>query len=86
MTLVRTRHREVVLEREQSGSLTFVKYLLPTLFLGLLILGTYILNVKTSQLSYELSQFRKNLSNIQQQQEVLDIQITKLFIGRDVIN
>lgn len=86
MTLVRTRHREVVLERERSGSFALVKYVLPGVFLGLLILGTYILNVKTSQISYELSQFRKNLSSIQQQQEVLDIQITKLFIGRDVIN
>ena len=86
MTLVRTRHREVVLEREHSGSLTLIKYLLPILFLGLLVLGTYILNVRTSQISQELSQFRKNLSSIQQQHEVLDIQITKLFIGRDVIN
>ncbi len=86
MTLVRTRQREVVLERERSDSLTFVKYLLPSFFLALLILGTFILNAKTSQLSFELNQFRRNLSSVQQQEEVLDIQIKKLFIGRDVIN
>lgn len=86
MTLVRTRQREVVLERERSDSLTFVKYLLPSFFLALLILGTFILNAKTSQLSFELNQFRRNLSSAQQQEEVLDIQIKKLFIGRDVIN
>lgn len=86
MTLVRTRQREVVLEKERSGIPVFAKYLLPSLFLTFLILGTYFLNVKTSQISDELSQIQKNLSSSQQQHEVLDIQITKLFIGRDVIN
>lgn len=86
MTLVKSRQSEVAIERERSSFLVLIRYFLPGFLLVLLVFAAYMLNVKASQISYELSQIRKNLSNIQQQNEVLDRQITKLFIGRDVIN
>ncbi len=86
MTLVRTKQREVILENESSFILTFFKYSFPIVLLFTLALSAYILNWRTTQLSKELSIYRENLSTIEQQSEILGLQITKIVMGRDVIN
>ncbi|ABS61619.1 MULTISPECIES: hypothetical protein [Fervidobacterium] len=86
MTLVRAKQREVILEKESSFISTFFKYLIPIVLLVILALSAYILNWRTVQLSKELSIYRENLSIIEQQSEVLGLQITKIVMGRDVIN
>ncbi|MFN4223518.1 MAG: hypothetical protein ACK4E1_01735 [Fervidobacterium nodosum] len=86
MTLVRTKQREVILEKESSFISTFFKYSIPIVLLFTLALSAYILNWRTVQLSKELSIYRENLSIIEQQSEVLGLQITKIVMGRDVIN
>jgi len=89
MTLVRSKRREVALEglQEQHKTLFRVlKYIFAfSLFTGL-ILGAYQLNLRTAEMLRQVEMYREGLSNLRQHNEVLDVQIVKLVLGRDVIN
>ncbi|WP_448379419.1 hypothetical protein [Fervidobacterium sp.] len=89
MTLVRSKRREVALEGLQEQHKTFfrvLKYIFAfSLFTGL-ILGAYQLNLRTAEMLRQVEMYREGLSNLRQHNEVLDVQIAKLVLGRDVIN
>lgn len=89
MTLVRSKRREVALEGLQEQHKTFsrvLKYIFAfSLFTGL-ILGAYHLNLRTAEMLRQVEMYREGLSNLRQHNAVLDIQIAKLVLGRDVIN
>ncbi|MGB9614337.1 MAG: hypothetical protein ACP5KD_01825 [Fervidobacterium sp.] len=86
MTLVRSKQRSVVLEKESQVSLGLLKYMLPFILLLLIVFGTYILNQRIIAMNTELEQYRKNLIIIQQQEQVVDLEISKVILGCDVIN
>ncbi|MFN6991739.1 MAG: hypothetical protein ACK4MM_03335 [Fervidobacterium sp.] len=85
MTLVKVKQREVAVQQEQV-QLGFLKYTLPIVFLFVTILGSYILNIRATQLLKEVEQYRNNVAAIEQQHEIMNMQIKKLLVGRDVVN
>ncbi|MGQ9855792.1 MAG: hypothetical protein ACUVQF_03585 [Fervidobacterium sp.] len=88
MTLVRSKRREEALEglRQERRVLATLKLVLPWVLLLSLIVVTYALNVKTAELSRQVEMYRKNLGVLEEQTEALDVQISKLILGRDVVN
>lgn len=86
MTLVKVKQKEVVTSQERAELLSFIKYAFPIMFLFVIIFGAYIFNVRAGQLSKEVEQYRNNIAAIEHQNEVINMQITKLFVGRDVVN
>lgn len=88
MTLVRSKRRDEVLQnvQEERKLLSLLKFLVPVTILALSIFGTYFINSTTSKVSEEIKMYRENISHMEQEEEVLNMQISKLLLGRDVVN
>jgi len=88
MTLVRSKRREASFEgvQTQHKVLSGLKFLVPGILLALSIFGTFFLNNTTTKVSEEVKMYRESITHLQQQEEVIDMQISKLLLGRDVVN
>ncbi|MGC9772832.1 hypothetical protein [Fervidobacterium islandicum] len=89
MTLVRSKRREAELEglQEQQKAVSRVlKYVFAGFLFAGLILSAYQFNLRTAEMSRQIEMYQENLSNLRQHSEVLDMQIAKIVLGRDVIN
>lgn len=85
MTLTPAKVKGIAVERSTERSLTYVTYALPAVLLFALIVASVLLSARASFLEREIVSLRTLMGTIQQHEELLNVQISKLTVGKDLV-